>query len=145
MVDLTSLIRPGDGIVWGQACAEPLALVEALDRLGDALASTRIDGIVTRAKAYAYLHFSTNTADPPAPPAPIHVAPAPTVRVPTAVSRPPEPAAAPHPDLAALPALVRLALSEATWQEIRRYADDTLSHHADVTPRQAKDVADAIA
>ena len=45
-------------------------------------------------------------ADPPAPPAPIHVAPAaPAVRVPTAVSRPPEPAAAPHPDLAALPAL----------------------------------------
>jgi acetyl-CoA hydrolase len=30
MVDLTSLIRPGDGIVWGQACAEPQTLVEAL-------------------------------------------------------------------------------------------------------------------
>ena len=30
MVDLASLIRPGDGILWGQACAEPQALVEAL-------------------------------------------------------------------------------------------------------------------
>lgn len=38
MVDLTSVIRPGDGIIWGQACAEPQTLVEALvsqrDRLG---------------------------------------------------------------------------------------------------------------
>lgn len=30
MVDLTSVIRPGDGIVWGQACAEPQTLVETL-------------------------------------------------------------------------------------------------------------------
>jgi acyl-CoA hydrolase len=30
MVDLASVIRPGDGIVWGQACAEPQTLVEAL-------------------------------------------------------------------------------------------------------------------
>ena len=30
MVDLGSVIRPGDGILWGQACAEPLTLVEAL-------------------------------------------------------------------------------------------------------------------
>ena len=30
MVNLGSVIRPGDGIVWGQACAEPQALVEAL-------------------------------------------------------------------------------------------------------------------
>ena len=29
MVDLASVIRPGDGIVWGQACAEPQTLVEA--------------------------------------------------------------------------------------------------------------------
>jgi len=29
MVDLASVIRPGDGIVWGQACAEPQILVEA--------------------------------------------------------------------------------------------------------------------
>jgi oligoendopeptidase F len=38
-----------------------------LDGSGLAAAVTeleRIDGIVTRAKAYAYLHFSTNTADP---------------------------------------------------------------------------------
>src|SRR5688572_8764228 len=30
MIDLTSVIRPGDGILWGQACAEPQTLVEAL-------------------------------------------------------------------------------------------------------------------
>ncbi len=30
MVDLASVIRPGDGILWGQACAEPQALVEEL-------------------------------------------------------------------------------------------------------------------
>src|SRR5215213_9385825 len=30
MVDLRKVIRPGDGIVWGQACAEPQTLVEAL-------------------------------------------------------------------------------------------------------------------
>jgi acyl-CoA hydrolase len=32
MVDLASVIRPGDGILWGQACAEPRTLVEALLR-----------------------------------------------------------------------------------------------------------------
>lgn len=30
MVDLARVVRPGDGIVWGQACAEPQTLVEAL-------------------------------------------------------------------------------------------------------------------
>jgi acetyl-CoA hydrolase len=30
MVDLSSVIRPGDGVLWGQACAEPQTLVEAL-------------------------------------------------------------------------------------------------------------------
>jgi acetyl-CoA hydrolase len=30
MADLTGVIRPGDGIVWGQACAEPQTLVEAV-------------------------------------------------------------------------------------------------------------------
>lgn len=30
MIDLASVIRPGDSIVWGQACAEPQTLVEAL-------------------------------------------------------------------------------------------------------------------
>jgi acetyl-CoA hydrolase len=29
MADLTGVIRPGDGVVWGQACAEPQTLVEA--------------------------------------------------------------------------------------------------------------------
>jgi acyl-CoA hydrolase len=30
MVDLGRVIRPGDGILWGQACAEPQTLVEAV-------------------------------------------------------------------------------------------------------------------
>lgn len=30
MVDLGSVIRPGDALLWGQACAEPQTLVEAL-------------------------------------------------------------------------------------------------------------------
>lgn len=30
MIDLASVVRPGDGIIIGQACAEPQALVEAL-------------------------------------------------------------------------------------------------------------------
>jgi acetyl-CoA hydrolase len=30
MLDLASLIRPGDAILWGQACAEPQTLVEAV-------------------------------------------------------------------------------------------------------------------
>jgi acyl-CoA hydrolase len=30
MVDLASVIRPGDSILWGQACAEPQTLIEAL-------------------------------------------------------------------------------------------------------------------
>ena len=30
MVDLASVVRPGDGIIWGQACAEPQTLVEAV-------------------------------------------------------------------------------------------------------------------
>jgi acetyl-CoA hydrolase len=38
VIDLASVIRPGDGIIWGQACAEPQTLVEALvsqrERLG---------------------------------------------------------------------------------------------------------------
>ena len=38
-----------------------------------------------------------------------------------------------EPDIrnAALPTLVRLPLSEQTWQHIRQYADDTLMHHAE--------------
>jgi hypothetical protein len=30
MVDLASVVRPGDGIIWGQSCAEPQTLVESL-------------------------------------------------------------------------------------------------------------------
>jgi len=42
MVDLASLIRPGDGIVWGQACAEPLTLVEALVGQREAFSGARV-------------------------------------------------------------------------------------------------------
>ena len=30
MIDLTRVIRPGDSLIWGQACAEPQTLLEAL-------------------------------------------------------------------------------------------------------------------
>jgi acyl-CoA hydrolase len=36
-VDLASVIRPGDGLIWGQACAEPQTLVEALIAQREAL------------------------------------------------------------------------------------------------------------
>jgi len=42
MVDLASLIRPGDGIVWGQACAEPLTLVGALVGQREAFSGARV-------------------------------------------------------------------------------------------------------
>ncbi len=53
MIDLASVIRPGDGIIWGQACAEPQTLVEALvsqrGRLGGvgAFLGSSYSGIVT--------------------------------------------------------------------------------------------------
>jgi acyl-CoA hydrolase len=40
-VDLSSVIRPGDGLVWGQACAEPQTLVEALIAQRAALSGCR--------------------------------------------------------------------------------------------------------
>jgi acyl-CoA hydrolase len=40
--DLAKLIRPGDGIVWGQACAEPRTLVEALLAQRAALSGCRV-------------------------------------------------------------------------------------------------------
>ena len=36
-VDLSRVVRPGDGLIWGQACAEPQTLVEALVAQRDAL------------------------------------------------------------------------------------------------------------
>jgi len=41
MVDLAKLIRPGDGVVWGQACAEPQTLVESLVEQRAALSGCR--------------------------------------------------------------------------------------------------------
>ena len=41
-VDLSSVIRPGDGLVWGQACAEPQTLVEALLAQRSALSGCRV-------------------------------------------------------------------------------------------------------
>jgi len=51
-LDLRQLIRPGDRIVWGQACGEPTTLVEALiahaDRISDlsAFAATSFSGLL---------------------------------------------------------------------------------------------------
>jgi acetyl-CoA hydrolase len=42
MVDLASLIRPGDGIAWGQACAEPQTLVEALVGQRESFSGARV-------------------------------------------------------------------------------------------------------
>src|SRR5882672_2492622 len=42
MVDLASVIRPGDGIIVGQACAEPQTLVEALVAQRAALDGARV-------------------------------------------------------------------------------------------------------
>ena len=41
-VDLGSVIRAGDGLVWGQACAEPQTLVEALVAQRSALSGCRV-------------------------------------------------------------------------------------------------------
>jgi acyl-CoA hydrolase len=52
-LDLSAFLRPGDRIVWGQACGEPTTLVEALiaqaDRIGplSAFAATSFSGILT--------------------------------------------------------------------------------------------------
>ncbi|HXK22905.1 MAG TPA: acetyl-CoA hydrolase/transferase C-terminal domain-containing protein [Myxococcota bacterium] len=51
-LDLAAFVRPGDSIVWGQACGEPTTLVEALiaqaDRIGhvSAFAATSFSGIL---------------------------------------------------------------------------------------------------
>jgi acetyl-CoA hydrolase len=41
VIDLTAVIRPGDALIWGQACAEPLTLVEALIAQRAALSGCR--------------------------------------------------------------------------------------------------------
>ena len=41
-VDLSSVVRPGDGLIWGQACAEPQTLVEALVAQRRALSGCRV-------------------------------------------------------------------------------------------------------
>ena len=41
-VDLSSVIRPGDGLLWGQACAEPQTLVEALTAQREALSGSSV-------------------------------------------------------------------------------------------------------
>jgi acyl-CoA hydrolase len=52
-LDLRAFLRPGDRIVWGQACGEPKTLVEALiaqaDSIGrlSAFAATSFSGILT--------------------------------------------------------------------------------------------------
>ena len=41
-VDLSSVIRPGDGLIWGQACAEPQTIVEAVAAQRSALSGCSI-------------------------------------------------------------------------------------------------------
>src|SRR3990170_2701275 len=42
MLDLGSLVRPGDGILWGQACAEPQTLVEAVVAQRESFSGARV-------------------------------------------------------------------------------------------------------
>jgi len=58
MIDLTQYLRPGDHIVWGQACGEPTTLIETLiaqaEQIGDlsAFAATSFSGILDSAAAH---------------------------------------------------------------------------------------------
>jgi len=42
MVELASVIRPGDGVMWGQACAEPQTLVELFVAQRESLSGARV-------------------------------------------------------------------------------------------------------
>jgi acetyl-CoA hydrolase len=66
-VDLARYIRPGDLVVWGQGCAEPLALSEALagqrERLGGVRCFTGISqSRAVRAECCDHLSFLSYTA-----------------------------------------------------------------------------------
>jgi acetyl-CoA hydrolase len=58
MIDLTAHIRPGDTLVWGQACAEPLTLTEAVmaqcEQLGGVRAFVGIQFAVTAKPEHAH-------------------------------------------------------------------------------------------
>ena len=66
-LDLTRYIRPGDLVVWGQGCAEPLSLTEALAGQRDQLGGVRCFTGVSRSPAVRaencdYLSFASYTA-----------------------------------------------------------------------------------
>lgn len=66
-VDLARYIRPGDLVVWGQGCAEPLSLTEALAYQRKQLGGVRcFTGITESAAVTAencdYLSFASYTA-----------------------------------------------------------------------------------
>ena len=66
-LDLTRYIRPGDLVVWGQACAEPLTLTEALANQRKELGGIRcFTGISSSSAVHPdhcdYLAFSSYTA-----------------------------------------------------------------------------------
>jgi len=42
LIDLAGVIRPGDALIWGQACAEPLTLIEAVIAQRAALSGCRV-------------------------------------------------------------------------------------------------------
>jgi acyl-CoA hydrolase len=64
-LDLASYIRPGDAVAWGQACAEPVTLVEALteqrQRLGGIRCFTGISAVL-RPEHCDYLSVTSYTA-----------------------------------------------------------------------------------
>ena len=66
-VDLARYIRPGDLVVWGQGCAEPLSLTEALadqrKQLGGVRCFTGMsESAAVRAENCDYLSFASYTA-----------------------------------------------------------------------------------
>ncbi len=66
-LDLASYIRPGDAVAWGQACAEPLTLAEALgeqrQQLGGVRCFTGISSSSALRPAHCdYLSFTSYTA-----------------------------------------------------------------------------------
>ena len=66
-LDLARYIRPGDLVVWGQGCAEPLSLTDALagqrDQLGGVRCFTGVSrSAAVRAENCDYLSFTSYTA-----------------------------------------------------------------------------------
>jgi acetyl-CoA hydrolase len=73
-LDLTQLVRPGDTVTWGQACAEPTTLVEQLLDQAEAIGSLRcfvgipadsaltLDSVPASLAVHSYCGAGTNAA-----------------------------------------------------------------------------------